>query len=260
MARIGEVARPATDGPSGRPRLTVGGIAPEDSIGTIDDKSAEVAAFVRHHGYTFEAACELVFLDPAKFREPNGHAVEWVPTPEQIEQEALRLRGHWAADDATDDGPEADRPAETVLPDPGKPSSHQLPHADESPTLAPQSDVFAGESDSAAPCDRGRGGDPEPVDRDHPHPAGPIRYDQVIPSFSGETEPMPEQIQRPNDLLTFTEAGEVVAVSRTTIGAWVDGGYLPAVPMPGSRRRRIRRSTLLAFIDQLETAGVSAPA
>ena len=55
--------------------------------------------------------------------------------------------------------------------------------------------------------------------------------------------------------LTYTDAGKIAGVSKTTIGKWVDLGVLSAASMPGSRNKRIRRSTLIAFLTSLECEG-----
>jgi hypothetical protein len=52
-------------------------------------------------------------------------------------------------------------------------------------------------------------------------------------------------------LLTYTEAGEIANVSHTTIGAWVKAGRLKAAPMPTSGAKRIKQSTLRAFLISL---------
>lgn len=54
-----------------------------------------------------------------------------------------------------------------------------------------------------------------------------------------------------NRLLTYTDAGVIAGVSRTTIARWVDEGHLLAVCMPSSTRRRIRERSLLSFLDSL---------
>ena len=56
-----------------------------------------------------------------------------------------------------------------------------------------------------------------------------------------------------NIVLTYTDAAKVAGVSHTTIGKWVrDHGLRPA-RMPGSTRQRIRKSTLLEYLDSLES-------
>jgi excisionase family DNA binding protein len=56
-----------------------------------------------------------------------------------------------------------------------------------------------------------------------------------------------------NPYLTFTDAGKIAGVSRSTIARWVLLGELPCVSMPASGRRRIRKQTLLDFLDSLES-------
>ena len=57
-----------------------------------------------------------------------------------------------------------------------------------------------------------------------------------------------------NPLLTYVDAGKVAGVSHSTISKWAKQGHLPTVPMPGSSRRRVRKQTLLSFLDTLETS------
>ena len=55
-----------------------------------------------------------------------------------------------------------------------------------------------------------------------------------------------------NPLLTYTAAGDMIGVSHSTISKWVASGRLRSVQMPDSKRRRVRRKTLLDFVDSLE--------
>ncbi|QDV66230.1 helix-turn-helix domain-containing protein [Crateriforma conspicua] len=55
-------------------------------------------------------------------------------------------------------------------------------------------------------------------------------------------------------LLTFQDAANLAGVSRTTIRKWVDHAGLDAVKMPASANRRIRRSALIQFLNNLEEA------
>ena len=52
-------------------------------------------------------------------------------------------------------------------------------------------------------------------------------------------------------LLTLSEVGKRAGVSHTTVGRWIDEGYLKSVQMPGSSRRRVREADLLDFLKKL---------
>lgn len=69
-----------------------------------------------------------------------------------------------------------------------------------------------------------------------------------------------ERKNEDNPLLTYIDAGKIAGVSHSTISKWVDGGDGPlgSVPMPGSTRRRVRKQTLLDFLDALESSATSA--
>jgi excisionase family DNA binding protein len=62
------------------------------------------------------------------------------------------------------------------------------------------------------------------------------------------------------NLLTMRAAAKMLGLSHHTVSAWVDMGLLPTVPMPGSDRKRIRRQTLIDFIDRLEKKEREVPA
>jgi iron complex outermembrane recepter protein len=53
----------------------------------------------------------------------------------------------------------------------------------------------------------------------------------------------------PGDLLTTTQAGEMLGVSRWTISRWIGEGRLPAVRLP-TGRLRIRREDVELLIQQ----------
>ena len=61
-----------------------------------------------------------------------------------------------------------------------------------------------------------------------------------------------------NQLLTYVDAGQIAGVSHSTISKWVAAWMLTAVQMPDSRRRRIRRKALIAFLDSLSDSESSA--
>lgn len=47
-------------------------------------------------------------------------------------------------------------------------------------------------------------------------------------------------------------AGKAFGVSRTTVGKWVACGVIASVPMPRSKRRRIRLSEVERFTERLD--------
>lgn len=54
------------------------------------------------------------------------------------------------------------------------------------------------------------------------------------------------------ELLTNAEAAELLGVSKTKLHEYVKAGLIKRVSMPTSTRKRIKRVTLLQFIDSLE--------
>lgn len=54
------------------------------------------------------------------------------------------------------------------------------------------------------------------------------------------------------ELLSNKQAAKVLNVSRPVFNRWVAAGYIKRVKSPDSKRKMVRRSDLLEFIDSLE--------
>ncbi|WP_146601405.1 excisionase family DNA-binding protein [Novipirellula aureliae] len=66
------------------------------------------------------------------------------------------------------------------------------------------------------------------------------------------TKPHRDDTDDSHQLLTYSDAGRIAGVSKTTIGKWVKIGVLRSVPMPGSKRRRIKRAVMMRFLHSLD--------
>ncbi len=55
------------------------------SAETRREKSSEVDALIRCHGWTFADACQLVVILPIQYL-PGSAKIEWIPTPDDIER------------------------------------------------------------------------------------------------------------------------------------------------------------------------------
>ena len=61
-------------------------------------------------------------------------------------------------------------------------------------------------------------------------------------------------MENENQLLTFKAAGKIAGVSEHTIKRWTDFGDLKVWPDPTTNRKRIRRKTLIEFIESREVS------
>jgi len=84
---------------------------------------------------------------------------------------------------------------------------------------------------------------------------GQLRPDVLAEHLSAALR-LAEDRKKPDGLLTYLQAAEMLAVGETTIRGLVASGHLPTVPIPDTRSMRISHSAISDFIRQAEARSV----